>query len=124
MLLKRFKNRLKAVDEVVKSVQKEKANRDDFHKLEKAVAMGRPEEMFNDMKILYDSTVATFDKKVVDERNKVAKTYQRIVEQQRSMMIGFEMKYNNLIRGRLDKIEAFTEDLALEQAKLNTKSAV
>jgi len=40
------------------------------------------------------------------------------------MILGFEMKYNNMIRGRMDKIEAFVDHLAMEQAKLNAKGPV
>ena len=32
------------------------------------------------------------------------------------------MKYSNLIKERMDRIEAFTDDLALEQARLATSS--
>lgn len=39
------------------------------------------------------------------------------------MIISIEMKYSNLIRNRMDKIEAFMEDLAMEQANLNGKVA-
>ena len=38
------------------------------------------------------------------------------------MILGFEMKYSNMIKGRLDRLEAFADDLALEQARLNTKT--
>ena len=39
-------------------------------------------------------------------------------------MIGTEMKYTNLIQGRLAKLEAFTNELAHEQASLNAKQGV
>ena len=57
LLLKRFKNRLKGMDEVVRSVSKDKADKKDFEKLEKSLAKGRAEAVFNDMKDLFDTTV-------------------------------------------------------------------
>lgn len=74
------------------------------------------------MKILFDSTVKQFETKVDHERNEVAKSYEKIVDKQRSMILGFEMKYSNMIKGRLDRLESFADDLALEQARLNTKT--
>ena len=74
------------------------------------------------MKILFDSTVKQFEAKVDHERNEVAKSYEKIVEKQRNMILSFEMKYSNMIKSRLDRLEAFTDDLALEQARLNTKT--
>jgi len=74
------------------------------------------------MQILFDSTVKQFESKVDQERNEVAKSYEKIVEKQRNMILGFEMKYSNMIKGRLDRLEAFADDLALEQARLNTKT--
>ena len=47
--------------------------------------------------------------------------YERLLESQRSMILGFEMRNSNLIRGRLDRLEASFEDVALEQAKLNVR---
>lgn len=114
ILIKRFKNRLKGFDGAIKKVSDEKADREDFVKLKQSLVKARIESVFDDMKILFDSTVKQFDQKVVHERKEVAKAYERIVEKQRSMILGFEMKYNTMIKGRMDKLEAVTDDLAFE----------
>lgn len=124
ILLKRFKNRLKGFDSVIKKVSDEKADREDFVRLEQSMAKGRAESVFVDMKILFDSTVKQFDQKVVYERKEVAKAYERIVEKQRAMILGFEMKYDNMIKGRMDRLEAVMDDLAFEQAKLNANGGI
>ena len=50
--------------------------------------------------------------------------YEKIVEKQRNTIIGIEIKYRNMVRNRMDKIEAFMDELAMEQANLNSKVAV
>ena len=40
------------------------------------------------------------------------------------MILSFEMKYNNMMRGRLDAIELAVEDMAMEQARLNSNTSV
>ena len=57
LLIKRFKNRLKGLDEVVRRVNSEKADRMDLERLEKSTAKGRAEVVFDDMKQLFECTV-------------------------------------------------------------------
>ena len=57
LILKRFKNRLKGIDEVVKKVDQEKVNRTEFKKLEASMDQNRAINMFDDMKTLFDTTV-------------------------------------------------------------------
>ena len=38
-------------------------------------------------------------------------------------MLKFEMKYNNLIKDRLDAIELAMEDVSMEQARLNSHAS-
>ena len=45
------------------------------------------------------------------------------MEKQRSMMLNFEMKYNNLIKDRLDAMELAMEDVSMEQARLNSHAS-
>ena len=39
------------------------------------------------------------------------------------MMLSFEMKYNNMIKDRLDTIELAMEDVSMEQARLNSHAS-
>ena len=121
LLLKRFKNRLKGFDVAIKQVRDEKANNEDFVRLEKSMSRERADSVFKDMRILFDSTVKVFEEKVLRDRKEVANAYERIVEKQRSMILNFEMKYDNMIKGRMDRLEAVMDDIALEQAKLNAR---
>ena len=57
LLIKRFKNRLKGLDEVVRRVNSEKADRMDLERLEKSTAKGRADVVFDDMKQLFECTV-------------------------------------------------------------------
>ena len=54
----------------------------------------------------------------------VEQTYARIMEKQKTMMIAFEMKYSNKIQQRLEYVEQFMENIALEQARLAAGSGV
>lgn len=76
------------------------------------------------MKHLFDATVAQFDKKVAFERQKVAKSYETILEKQRSMILSFEMKYNNMIRCRVDTLENALADVQTDLARLSTTTGV
>ena len=50
--------------------------------------------------------------------------YEKIVEKQRKMILAFEMKQSTMFKGRLDRVEVFVEDLAMEQAKINAKAGI
>ena len=70
------------------------------------------------MKRLFDLTVDNLKAKAAQERTNIEETYNRIVEDQKKMMIGFEMKQTNMVRNRIARIESFVENLAFEQSKL------
>ena len=57
MLLQRYKNRLKGMDDVVRRVAEAKVDRAEFERLEHSMAKGRADSVFEDMKILLESTV-------------------------------------------------------------------
>ena len=50
LLIKRFKNRLKCLDEVVRKVNEDKADRGAVQVLKSSLAKGRAEAVFEDMK--------------------------------------------------------------------------
>ena len=50
LLVKRFKNRLKCLDEVVRKVNEEKADKKAVQELKSSLAKGRAEAVFQDMK--------------------------------------------------------------------------
>ena len=79
LLLKRFKNRLKTFDTALEKVHVQKADKQDFLKLKTSLDKDRATSIFNDMKILFDTTVKTFDEKVVYERNQVEERYAKIL---------------------------------------------
>ena len=76
----------------MKSIREEKVNKTDFLRLENSLAVGRAEAVFDDMKRLFDLTVNNLKAKAAQERTFIEETYNRIVEDQKKMMIGFEMK--------------------------------
>lgn len=118
LLLRRYKNRLKAFDEAVKVIHENMADKKDFAELKKSIQPGRNVAVMEDMKLLFDSTVKQFDKRLIAEKNQLAATYDRIIQKQKNMVLAFEMKYSNMIKSRIDRVEAFTNDLAMEQARL------
>ena len=67
---------------------------------------------------IFDLTVNNLKAKAAQERSFIEETYNKIVEDQKKMMIGFEMKQTNMVRNRISRIESFVENLAFEQSKL------
>lgn len=52
------------------------------------------------------------------DKSQIVETYDRILEKQKNMVLAFEMKYTGIIKKRIDRVENFANDLAMEQAKL------
>ena len=67
LLLKRFKNRLKQFDTALEKVHELKADRQDLAKLKKSVEKDRALSIFNDMKILFDTTVKQISERLSHE---------------------------------------------------------
>ena len=118
LLLKRFKNRLKTFDSALEKVHIQKADKKDFLALKVSLDKDRAASIFNDMKILFDTTVKQFDEKVVYERTQVEERYAKILRDQRLVMQTFEKKYNILVMKKIDKLEKIVNDLALDQARM------
>ena len=74
--------------------------------------------IMEDMHVLLNQTMKKFEKQIEAEKSHVSTTYDRIIEKQNNMVLAFEMKYTNMMKQRMDRIEAFTNDLAMEQARL------
>ena len=117
LLLKRFKNRLKNFDIALEKVHEMKANKEDFFRLKQSLDRDRAMSIFNDMKILFDSTVKKIDDKFNHERSQVEDIYAKILRDQKLVMTAFEKKYNHLILEKIVKLETLVNDLSLEQAK-------
>ena len=70
--------------------------------------------IFNDMKILFDSTIKKIDEKFINERSQVEERYAKILRDQKLVMTAFEKKYNHLILDKIVKLETLVNDLGLE----------
>ena len=70
--------------------------------------------VMNDMKLLFDSAVKEFEKRMCAEKHDLTSSYGSILEKQKKMILAFEMKYSNMIKQRMDRLETFTNDLAME----------
>ena len=71
LLLKRFKNRLKNLDNALERMDKKKVDHNVVENLAFHLNKDRAESVFDDMKILFDTTVKQFDEKLTYERNKI-----------------------------------------------------
>ena len=60
LLLKRYKNRLKDLDNALQKFDQKKADVTALEQLADATKHGRALEVFNDMKILFDTTISNF----------------------------------------------------------------
>lgn len=61
LLMKRFKNRLKAFDEAMQALNRQKVNITDFEKLSASLDFSRAETIFKDMVSLLDSNSRAFE---------------------------------------------------------------
>ena len=122
MLLKRYKNRLKDLDLALHKFDQKKADVTALEALADATHKGRALEVFNDMKLLFDTTLENLRKKQEIERNQTEKIYDRIYQQQRKEIKGFEKRYNLFVKQKLTQFEHNLSTLALEQARLTEGS--
>ena len=118
LLLKRFKNRLKICDSALEKVASQKADRTELQALSLSVDKERAMRVFNDMKLLFDTTVKQFDTKLLHERKKIQQAYEKIVQDQKRAMEDFQRKYFDSVVTKIGKTDNFVNSLALEQAKL------
>ena len=80
ILIKRFKNRLKALDKAVERLHTVKANQVEVSELRAATSQERAQSVMDDMKLLFDTTTKEFEKKLQAKIGEVEKTYDRIIE--------------------------------------------
>ena len=64
LLLKRFKNRLKAFDEAMQALDRSKVDMKEFQKLSQSLDFSRSETIFKDMVALVDSNSKSFETKL------------------------------------------------------------
>ena len=57
LLIKRYKNRLKNYDIALERIDQKKCEKSDFEALSKSVDQQRAFSIFNDMKLLFDTTL-------------------------------------------------------------------
>ena len=109
------------MDGALEKINQKKAEKTSVDELHIHLDKQRAESVFNDMKILFDTTVKQFDDKIIHERNKIEASYKRINLEQRHEMDKFKNEYNSLILKKVTKIEDFVNELALEQARILEK---
>ena len=73
--------------------------------------------IFNDMKILFDTTVKNFDEKVDFERTQVEERYAKILRDQRLVNQTYEQKYNLVVMKKLNNLESIINEFMLDKAK-------
>ena len=79
LLLKRFKNRLKAFDTALEKVHEQKVDRQEFAKLKQSLDKDRALSIFNDMKLLFDTTVKQLSDKLVSELSSMEDRYSKLL---------------------------------------------
>ena len=61
-------------------VNEKKANKSDIEALRAQIRPENAQVIMRDMKILFDSTVKEFDKRLAAEKSQISATYDRIIE--------------------------------------------
>ena len=85
-MIKRMKNRLKNFDTALELMNRVKLEKDEFEQLKHDVNKDRAISVFNDMKLLLDSTVYQFEERLSSERDQRNQTYQSLVNSQSKEM--------------------------------------
>ena len=69
LLLRRFKNRLKNFDNVVAQIQDSKVGIVEFEDLKRSLEKQRAMTIFEDMKLLFDTTVSDFSNRIQNNKD-------------------------------------------------------
>jgi len=106
----------------MEKLYKEKASKTEFDSLRQSLDKHRAESIFNDMKRLFDMTIARFTRKMDAERDRLQGSYEIIMREQKVIVQAFERKFSYLVMGRIEKVEQFMEDIALEQGQMKANA--
>ena len=77
--------------------------------------------VFNDMKVLLDTTVNCLEEKHDHERYRMEATFDKILRDQRHASQSFKSEFASTVLNKVNNLETFSNDLALEQAKILEK---
>ena len=114
LLLKRYKNRLKVMDAALQKIDEKKSDRWELKKLSDNVDPSKQISIFNDMKELFDITIQGLEQKRAQDLTKIEATYDKLVREQRRETQKQKADFTRLLLGRVNKIEKFVNELALE----------
>ena len=117
LLMKRFKNRLKAFDTAMQVLNETKANVTDFDELRAGLDFTRTENVFRDMMSLIDTTTKNFEAKVEHERAQTTSLFQRLLLEQQTVTATVEQKIQKALIARIESNELQIQNLGIELGK-------
>ena len=118
LLLKRFKGRLKLFDQALEKLYNQKASKEEFEQLLQSLDKHRAEQIFNDMKSLFDSTVQQALSRLDTHRDKLVKQTDQTLTEQQKELSRLEKKYSYFVSEKMQKLNFFVDDIALGQEQI------
>ena len=121
LLLKRYKNRLKNFDSALERIYEIKADKSQVEKIEEQSKPERAISVFKDMKMLLDATTKQFEERLQREMTKIQTQYGKLLQEQKQAVYDIENHYSHQIGSKIQGMEDFMNEIALEQAKMKEK---
>ena len=118
LLLKRYKNRLKKFDSALERIYEIKADKSQVEIIAEETKPERAISVFEDMKMLLDATTKQFEERLQREMKKIQNQYGKLLQEQKQTVYDIENHYSNQIGAKIQSMEEFMNELALEQAKM------
>ena len=79
LLMKRFKNRLKAFDSALQAIEKAKVNTADFERLKATLDSANSQSIFRDVIRLFDTAKENFEHKIEKEMSKTTASFEKLL---------------------------------------------
>ena len=115
LLLKRFKNRLKAFDTALHALDKQKVNMSEFMNLQTSLDLARSQTIFEDMKRLFDTASQNFENKLQREQLQTTSLFERLLNDHRRLTKQVEQTYVCQVSDRIDELQEKVNKLGLQQ---------
>ena len=84
-------------------------------KLKQSLDKDRALSIFNDMKILFDTTVKQLSDKLSNELSLMEDRYSKLLRDQKLVMVANEKKYTHLIKEKILRLETLVNDLSMQK---------
>ena len=122
LLLRRFKNRLKNFDNVVAQIQDSKVGIVEFDDLKRSLEKQRAMTIFEDMKLLFDTTVSDFSNRIQNNKDNCERLIQKLHHATNERILAQERSIENSFGIKLNRVERFVDNLVYDVAQIQSQN--